>query len=127
MAADNRRHRVLAHRTVLASLLLLALASVACVVVGWSGMPSAILGAVLLPPLLLPLRGILRGDRRTHAWATLCVVPAFVYGLTESIANPGTRPLAALVLGAGLLLFVALVAYLRVTRPQSPPQAAPMP
>jgi uncharacterized membrane protein len=118
MAAGNQRHRLLAHRLVLASLLLLAAASIACVVVGWSGTPSAILAAALLPPLLLPLAGIVRGERRTHAWATLCVVPAFVYGVTEVVANPGARPLAALVLGASLLFFFSLVAYLRVTRPR---------
>jgi uncharacterized membrane protein len=125
MAAGQERLRVLARRLVLASLLLLAIASVACVFVGWSGTPSALLAAALLPPLLFPLRGIARGDRRTHAWATLCVVPAFVYGLTEVVANPGTRPLAAMVLGTSLLLFVALVAYLRVTRPQR--QVEPIP
>ncbi len=119
MVAGNQRHRALAHRFVLASLLLLAASSIAGVVVGWSGTPSAILAAVLLPPLALPLPGILRGNRRTHAWATLCVAPAFVYGITEVIANPGTRPLSALILGSSLLLFFSLVAYLRVTRPQS--------
>ena len=118
MAAGNQRHRLLAHRLVLASLLLLAAASIACVVVGWSGTPSAVLAAALLPPLLFPLAGIARGERRTHAWATLCVVPAFVYGLTEVVANPGARPLAALLLGASLLFFFSLVAFLRVTRPQ---------
>jgi len=127
MAAGNQRHRVLARRLVLASLLLLAAASIACVIVGWSGTPSAILAAALIPPLLLPLPGIARGDRRTHAWATLCVVPAFVYGLTEVVANPGTRPLAAAVLSASLLLFFSLVAYLRVTRPQPARQVPPMP
>ncbi len=125
MPAGNQQHRALAHRIVLASLLLLAAASVAGVVVGWSGTPSAILAAVLIPPLLLPLPGIVRGDRRTHAWATLCVAPAFVYGLTEAVANPGARPLAALVLGSSLLFFFALVAYLRITRPQ--PQLPPAP
>ncbi len=125
MAAGNERHRVLARRLVLASVLLLAASSTACVLVGWNGTPSAILAAVLLPPLLFPLRGIARGDRRTHAWATLCVVPAFVYGLTEVVANPGARPLAALTLGTSLLLFFSLVAYLRVTRLQ--PQVPPIP
>jgi len=127
MATVNERHRVLARRLVLASLLLLGVVSIACVVVGWSGTPSVILAAALLPPLLFPLAGIARGERRTYAWATLCIVPAFVYGLTELVANPVSRPLAALVLGASLLLFFALVAYLRVTRPQPAPQVAPTP
>jgi uncharacterized membrane protein len=107
-----------ARRWVLAALAALAASSLAGVLVPWSGRPSAILAAALIPPLLLPLRGILRGDRRTHAWATLCVVPGFVYGITEVVANPAVRAQAAAILASSLLLFLALVAYLRVTRPQ---------
>ena len=74
--------------------------------------------AILLLPLLLPLRGLLRGRRRTFAWATLCVTPYFIYGLTEVIANPAVRSAAGATLFASLAWFVALVNYLRVTRPQ---------
>ena len=74
--------------------------------------------AILLVPLLLPLRGLLRGQRRTFAWATLCVTPYFIYGLTEVIANPAVRSAAGATLFASLAWFVALVNYLRVTRPQ---------
>jgi len=112
---------------VLSGLLLLAASSTAAVRLSWSGRPSAILALVLIVPLLAPLRGIVRGDRRTHAWATLCVLPGFVYGLTEAVANPVLRPIAALVLGSSLALFVALVAYLRVTRRPSAAQAPPTP
>jgi uncharacterized membrane protein len=124
---SNQRHRALAHRWVLAGLLLLAASSVAAVLVSWSGTPSALLALVLIPPLLAPLRGIVRGDRRTHAWATLCVVPGFVYGITEAVANPGLRPLAALVLASSFVFFFALVAYLRVTRPPPANQPPPTP
>ena len=74
--------------------------------------------AILLLPLLLPLRGLVRGQRRTFAWATLCVTPYFIYGLTEVIANPAVRVAAGAVLFASLAWFVSLVNYLRVTRPQ---------
>lgn len=73
--------------------------------------------AVLLVPLLLPLPGLLRGQRRTYAWATLCVTPYFIYGLTEVIANPAVRAPAGAILFASLAWFVTLVNYLRVTRP----------
>ena len=88
---------------------------------------SALLAAVLVLPLLLPLKGLLRGDRRTYAWATLCIVPCFVYGITEAIANSLVRAIAAAILFASLAHFVALVAYLRITRPQPGSQAAPTP
>ncbi|MFL6576707.1 MAG: DUF2069 domain-containing protein [Povalibacter sp.] len=68
-------------------------------------------------PLLAPLPGLWRSHRRTFAWATLCVIPYFVVGITESIANPANRPWSAPCLALSLLLFVGLIAYLRVTRP----------
>ena len=74
--------------------------------------------AILLVPLLLPLRGLLRGQRRTYAWATLCVTPYFIYGLTEVIANPAVRTAAGATLFASLAWFVSLVNYLRLTRPR---------
>jgi uncharacterized membrane protein len=126
VAGDNELRHAIARRLVLAGLFLLMATSLAAVLVQWSGTPSALLALALLVPLLAPLRGILRGDRRTHAWATLCIVPGFIYGLTEAVANPAIRTVAAMVLGSSLALFFALVAYLRVTRPQSyqPPPSA---
>jgi uncharacterized membrane protein len=84
---------------------------------------SAALAVALLVPLALPVRGLLRGDRRTSAWATLCVIPYFVYGLTETIANPAARYAAGAILFASLALFVLLIAYLRVTRPDAAAQS----
>ena len=117
MAAENERHRALARRCVLAGL------AAARGVQRRGRAPALAAGrrrrslrsrCSCRSPRRSP--GIVRGDRRTHAWATLCVVPGFVYGLTEVVANPRLRPIAALVLGASLALFFALVAYLRVTR-----------
>ena len=71
---------------------------------------------LLVAPLVAPLPGLLRSNRRTFAWATLCVTPHFVYALTEAVANPAIRPLAAAMLGLSLGLVVALIAYLRLTR-----------
>jgi len=106
-----------AHRWVLATALLLG----ACVIVAAlrsSDWPASLaLACALLVPLLLPLPGLLRSRRRTHAWATLCVAPYFIYGMTEVIANPPVRVMAGAILFASLALFVALVSYLRLTRP----------
>lgn len=66
-------------------------------------------------PLLLTLPGLLQGKRYTHSWATLCVLPYFVVGVTESVANTAIRYWALLLLGATLLWFFALIAFLRVT------------
>ena len=69
----------------------------------------------LLLPVVAPTPGIVRGLRRTYAWATLCVAPYFIYGITEVIANPAVRGAAAAILFASLAWFVALVWYLRVS------------
>lgn len=80
---------------------------------------TALLAAALLLTLVLPVPGILKRNRRTFAWATFCVVPHFVYGLTEVVANPPLRLVAAVIVLLATALIVALVAYLRLTRPQA--------
>ena len=102
-----------------AAWLALAVASTLAATVPWTA-NSLLLGFVLLAPLALPLPGFRRGDRRTYGWATLCVMPGFVYGITESVANPVARGAAGWVLAASLVAFFALVAHLRATRPQPP-------
>lgn len=127
MSVDRARTRMAARRAVLATWAALGITVAAAVALASGSMSSAVVTAVLFVPWLMPIRGLLRGDRRTHAWATLCVAPYFVYGVTEVIANPAVRVAAALMLAASLAHFVALVAFLRVTRPAGGTQAAPNP
>lgn len=114
-AAGDRR--VVAHRAVLGTAALLACCVAWATLVAGPWPRSLAWTGVLLVPVVLPLRGLLRGDRRTHAWATFCVAPYFLYGLTEVIANPSVRAAAAAILFASLAWFVALIAYLRFSRP----------
>lgn len=74
----------------------------------------------MLLPIAAPLPGLLRGSRHTYAWATLCVAPYLVYGVTEIVANPAVRVAAAAILIASLAWFVALITYLRVSRSPVP-------
>jgi uncharacterized membrane protein len=78
-----------------------------------------VLIAALTLPLFIAIPKVLAGDRRTYAWMTLAVTPFIVVGITEAVANPESRVWAGLCLMMGLLLFVASIAYLRVTRGQS--------
>jgi uncharacterized membrane protein len=78
---------------------------------------SVLLGTVLALPLLIPLPSLIRGRRRSFAACTLCVIPYFVIGLTEAVAQPATRAWSGACLAIALALFVALIAYLRTTRP----------
>ncbi|HEX9207492.1 MAG TPA: DUF2069 domain-containing protein [Steroidobacteraceae bacterium] len=99
--------------------LLLALAAVVGLVIARaaSSTPSAVLLALfLLLPLLLPLPGLWRRERRTFAWATLCLTPHFIYALMEAVANPKALPLAAAMLLLATASMVALVGYLRASR-----------
>ncbi|HEX7375182.1 MAG TPA: DUF2069 domain-containing protein [Steroidobacteraceae bacterium] len=114
-----------ARRAVLVSIVLLAVSVTFAALRSGTAPGNLLLAAVLLVPLALPLPGILRGRRRTYAWATLCVTPYFIYGTTEAVANPAVRAAAGAILVTSLAFFVALVAYLRHTRPQAAPAQSP--
>lgn len=124
-AAHARRLRR-ARNIALATAALLA----GCVIAtAWrsAGWPANLAWTILiLLPLAAPLPGLLRGRPRTYAWATLCVAPYFIYGVTEVVANPAVRGAAATILFASLAWFVALVWFLRLSRAAPPaPQATP--
>lgn len=107
--------------TTLRGLTLLCIAALIVLTVAWhlsaAVTLSRIFAALLMTlPLWAPLPGIMRRNRRTYAWATLCVIPYFVLGITETIANPASRAWSGTCLALALLLFVVLIAYLRVTR-----------
>lgn len=116
MASGTSSATERAHVAVLVSWILLATCT-AVAAAGAGRWPwNLAFGLALLAPLLLPVPGLLNGRPRTHAWAALCVAPAMAFGLTEVVANPAARFAAAALLLASLAAFVALVAYLRVSR-----------
>lgn len=85
---------------------------------GWhaatSTVPGALaLGLVTVVPLLLPLRGLWVARRRSYRWAPLTLAPALAWSLTELVANPEVRGVAAL---AALLAFLALAAVVATLR-----------
>ena len=100
-------------------LLLISLSVIAAFFGERSAVSFWLVVALLVVPLVITLPGILQRNRRTYAWATLCVTPHFVYALTEVVANPAIRLLAAAMIAVALGLTLALVAYLRLTRPQA--------
>jgi len=73
------------------------------------------LGLLYSLPLFAPLYGLLRGDRYTYSWATLCVLPYFIVGVTEAVSDPSIRLWANTLLGASLVWFFAMISFLRVT------------
>ncbi|WP_161965705.1 DUF2069 domain-containing protein [Steroidobacter cummioxidans] len=77
---------------------------------------DGVLIVVLTLPLLIALPRLLAGHRRTYAWMSLAVTPFLIVAITEAVANPAGRLWAGLCLVVAFLLFVLLIAYLRLTR-----------
>lgn len=67
-------------------------------------------------PLLAPLRGLTRGTRYTYAWATLFAIPYLAFALTELLANPRARWVAAITLMLVFAWFCTMILFLRASR-----------
>lgn len=77
------------------------------------GRPLALL--IWVTPLLLPLRGILRGTPYTHAWANFILMFYFLHGFTTVYTHPEERWLAVteLVLTTGAFIGATFYARFR--------------
>lgn len=71
---------------------------------------------VAVLPLLAPLNGLVRGRRYTYAWATLFAIPYLAFALTELLANPQARWVAAMTLLLVFAWFCTMILYLRASR-----------
>jgi uncharacterized membrane protein len=80
-----------------------------------AGYPWPICLAAALP-LLAPLRGLVRGSRHTYAWATLFTIPYFAFAVTELLANPRARWVAAMSLLLVFAWFCTMILFLRASR-----------
>jgi uncharacterized membrane protein len=70
--------------------------------------------------LLAPLFGILRGKRYTYKWVSLFVMLYLLEGLTRATSDHGlAQHLAMIETVLATVLFVAVVGYVRATRPPS--------
>jgi len=64
-------------------------------------------------PLLLVLRGVVRGDVKTMQWALLLVLAYIAEGSVRVVDPAPAGALALIELAFGLLFFVAAIVYLR--------------
>ena len=103
------------HRLVVGSHLLLFAVVIAWRTGGQFTITNVVWALVLCVPLMLPAWGLWQAKRYTHAWATLCVIPYFIIGVTEAVADPLQRFWAGMCLALSLTFFTALIAYLRVS------------
>jgi uncharacterized membrane protein len=68
--------------------------------------------------LLAPLFGILRGKRYTYQWTSLFILLYLMEGLVRATSDQGlSRTLAMVETALSSILFAAVVAYARMTRP----------
>jgi len=65
------------------------------------------LGLLACLPLLIPLRGLLRGDYRSMIWAGLLLLLYFAIGVMEMWSNPPQRLPALVQVGLPLLYLFA--------------------
>ena len=112
-ATTSTRAQAIARRTAAASWLALLLLTVLW---EWQWAPLRPGGSWLVlkaVPLLLPLRGVLRGDLRAMQWALLLVLVYIAEGSVRVADPPPVALLAGCEIALGVLFFVAAVAYLR--------------
>jgi uncharacterized membrane protein len=78
-------------------------------------LPHSLVLVVLLLPLLAPLRGLLHGRPRTHAWTSLLALPYVAIGITLAAA-PAERVYGLTMLALALVLFTGCLLFVRAQR-----------
>lgn len=76
--------------------------------------PVALTLLVTVTPLLIPMRGFLRGTPKSSAWLAYISLIYFMHGLIEAYSNAGVRLYAGLEIALCLLIFTGVTLYLRI-------------
>jgi len=77
--------------------------------------PKSMALALLLLPLLFPLRGLLHGRRYTFSWSCFLALLYFIHGVVEAYTSGITRHLGLLEVLLTSLWFIAAMTYVRLT------------
>jgi uncharacterized membrane protein len=70
--------------------------------------------AILLTPLLFPLRGLLQGRPYTYAWSSFLALFYFIHAVLELYSTPQDRYLALLELLLSLAFYLGCVSYAKL-------------
>ncbi len=95
---------------------------------GWlapsTHLPRSMALALLLFPLLFPLRGLLHGRRYTFSWSCFLSLLYFSHGVVEAYTSSVTLRLGLLEVVLTALWFIAAMSYVRITAgaPDNPKQ-----
>jgi uncharacterized membrane protein len=87
-------------------------------------LPVAFVLLLLVPPLLLPLRGLLAGRLYTHAWTGFVALGYFLVGMVEGFANPSARLPAMATVALSLMLFAGSQLFIRFRSRESRRESA---
>ncbi|MBA1147035.1 DUF2069 domain-containing protein [Ectothiorhodospiraceae bacterium WFHF3C12] len=85
----------------------------------------SVAAAVLLAPLLVPVRGVLAGRRYTLAWSTMFILLYFLHGVATAAGPPPGRWLGLAEASLSVAYFVLALVYVRLTRARSVADADP--
>lgn len=84
---------------------------------GWlspSQLPLPLVLALLVLPLLFPLRGLLQGRPYTYAWSSFLSLIYFIHAVLELYSTPQDRYLALLELLLSLAFYLGCVSYAKL-------------
>lgn len=77
--------------------------------------PVALILAILLLPLLAPMRGLLHGRAYTHAWASMLSLFYFCLGIVHAWTE-ASRAYGILLTAFSLMFFSGAIFYVRYSR-----------
>jgi len=77
--------------------------------------PIAMALAVMVVPLLFPLRGIIHGKAYTHAWTGFLALLYFIHGIGDFVVNPPERLYSGIEIVLSLTLFFSCAFYAKLT------------
>lgn len=77
--------------------------------------PGGSLLALKIMPLLIPLRGVWRGDLYTMQWSSMLILLYFMEGVVRAMSDPNTESiyLAIIQIVLTFIFYVAAIMYLR--------------
>lgn len=78
-----------------------------------TALPIALILLLTVSPLLLPMRGLLKGDLRSCAWMAYISLGYILYGAGESYVNVEHRGYLIVELILSLMLFFGTTLYIR--------------
>ncbi len=81
----------------------------------WYGVrtPTPVWLAIMIIPLLFPLRGLIRGRAYTHAWTSFLILIYFIHGVVEAWANADARGLAIAEIVLSVIVYTGAILFAR--------------